>query len=656
MKKHAYHIVQVIILLSVVFPCHSQERNLLSGEYTPDEIRASLLEAKEWNPFPEYTDRESWQQVDKKVSIHYIKEAERLLDFSWPALTASVFLEFIITGNRSNYQTTYHERRDVLTTLVLAEVLEGEGRFTLKITDGIWAICEESYWGVPAHLYLQKSGRGLPDIAEPTVDLFAAETGALLAWIVYLLEDELDRISPLIADRVRIEADRRILKPCLERSDFWWQGLIPLGETNVKIERLNNWTPWILSNWLTTALLLETDEARRTGAVEKTMLCMDQYLNPHPADGGCDEGPSYWNHAGGRVFHFLELLNSVTAGNINIGHEPLIRNMGKYIYRAHIAGDYYINFADASARVTVDPGLIYRYGRYINDSHLIDFGAYTASLQDYGNPELYGKLGPLLFALFSLNEMKHLDPVAPAPAEVWLPDIQVMATRSDMAPGNSLYLAAKGGHNHESHNHNDVGHFIVYKNGKPALIDVGVETYTAKTFDPETRYDIWTMQSAFHNLPTINGFIQEEGLQYKATDVSYVSGKQKTSISMDLAGAYPEKAAINYYRRTITLHHGEHVEIKDAYSLKEHQAELVLNLLSPLDVKLFSEGRIELISKSDETQVLSIEFTSRKFDVEVEEIPVTDPKLSRSWPDGLNRILFTSRDRKKRDVYSMTIK
>ena len=67
-----------------------------------------------------------------------------------------------------------------------------------------------------------------------------------------------------------------------------------------------------------------------------------------------------------------------------------------------------------------------------------------------------------------------------------------------------LCLAAQGGTNGQSHNHNDVGNFVVYADGLPAIIDVGVETYTAKTFS-SPRYGIWTMQSAYHNCPTIDG-------------------------------------------------------------------------------------------------------------------------------------------------------
>ncbi len=75
----------------------------------------------------------------------------------------------------------------MLTAFLLAECLENRGRYLERIADGIWLICEESTWCVPAHVNFQRSGVGLPDVREPVLDLFAAETAAALAWTVYLL-------------------------------------------------------------------------------------------------------------------------------------------------------------------------------------------------------------------------------------------------------------------------------------------------------------------------------------------------------------------------------------------------------------------------------------------------------------------------------------
>ena len=39
-----------------------------------------------------------------------------------------------------------------------------------------------------------------------------------------------------------------------------------------------------------------------------------------------------------------------------------------------------------------------------------------------------------------------------------------------------MFVAAKGGFNNESHNHNDVGTFSLYVNTIPVIIDAGVGT------------------------------------------------------------------------------------------------------------------------------------------------------------------------------------
>jgi hypothetical protein len=112
--------------------------------------------------------------------------------------------------------------------------------------------------------------------------------------------------------------------------------------------------------------------------------------------------------------------------------------------------------------------------------------------------------------------MFAIDPVPPLPRDVWLPEIQVMLARDQVGSSERLCLAAKGGHNAESHNYNDVGNFIVYIDGKPAIVDAGVETYTRKTFSAE-RYTIWPMQSGYHSLlPTVDGLMQSPGRAFAA--------------------------------------------------------------------------------------------------------------------------------------------
>ncbi|UCE08433.1 MAG: heparinase II/III family protein, partial [bacterium] len=481
-------------------------------------------------------------------------------------------------------------RREALCSLVLAECAEGKGRFIDDIVNGIWLICEESYWGVPAHLSLQAQGFGLPDVSEPTVDLFASETGSLLAWTSYLLGSELDKVSPLLQPRIQLELEKRIITPCLERDDFWWMGFRP----GILV---NNWNPWVNSNWLTVVLLMEKNERKRITAVEKILRSLDVFIDSYPPDGGCDEGPGYWNRAGASLFDCLELLYHGTRGEINIYDEPLIREIGRYIYRAHIADRYFINFADASATVTLESDLAYRYGKRIGDERLAAFGAYFADLQREDNQIFRGSIGRQLPAIFNFSELSSAEKALPLLRDVWMEGNQVMAARSQEGSVMGLYVAAKGGHNDESHNHNDIGNFIVYLDGHPMIIDVGVETYTKKTFSAQ-RYEIWTMQSAYHNLPTINDIMQKNGRQFTAREVRYTSDDSFAQLRLDMAGAYPPEADINKWIRTVRLNRGKDILVTDAFDLNKEAQEIELNLMTSCQVTLDEPGQLILQDKS----------------------------------------------------------
>ncbi len=169
--------------------------------------------------------------------------------------------------------------------------------------------------------------------------------------------------------------------------------------------------------------------------------------------------------------------------------------------------------------------------------------------------------------IFSAAEIAQAEAYAPQPRDTWLPVIEVMAARDQAGSAHGWYVAAKGGHNNESHNHNDIGEFVVYRDGLPLLIDAGVETYSRKTFSPQ-RYEIWTMQSAYHNLPTIDGVQQAPGEQFAARDVLYQASDERRvharycrSLSARsgieaLAAHDPAQArAIGYGRRQYELDH-----------------------------------------------------------------------------------------------------
>ena len=381
---------------------------------------------------------------------------------------------------------------------------------------------------------------------------------------------------------------------------------------------------------------MEDDPLTKAINVQKTMRSVDQFINYYKEDGGCEEGPGYWSHAGGKLFDYLELLYKISGGKLNIYDQPVVQNMGKYIYRAYIDGEYFINFADASAKIHSRPGVIYRYGKRINDPLMSGFGAYLAKEHHFGEEPIAGKIELALENLFSLDEIKSAKPAAPRLKEFNLDKTQIMGARDNTENSNGFYFAAKGGHNAESHNHNDVGSFILYYDGKPALIDVGVGTYTAKTFSSK-RYEIWTMQSGYHNLPAINGIDQKDGSEYKAGETNFSSTASKVSYSVDIKGAYPKEAQINNWNRAYTLYRGKKFIISDKYSLSKNIGDTQLNFMTDLACTVVKPGLIEL---KGENFTLQMKYNSSTLEPTIEKKAIEDGRLESAWGKEVYRLIL----------------
>jgi hypothetical protein len=217
-------------------------------------------------------------------------------------------------------------------------------------------------------------------------------------------------------------------------------------------------------------------------------------------------------------------------------------------------------------------------------------------------------------------------------------------------------VAAQGGHNAESHNHNDVGNFIVYYDGLPVLVDVGVETYTAKTFSSD-RYSIWTMQSAYHNLPTINGVMQKDGREYEALDVKYASDDKAVRFSLDMAHAYPAEAKVKSWLRKITLHRGQDVVVNERYSLDGFLKPFTLNLMTSCVPAVAKEGMVSLHQDAGgKGRTISLKYDESKFSAAVEPVALEDERLKASWGEKIYRIVLTSRLNSLEGEYSLTFR
>jgi hypothetical protein len=219
---------------------------------------------------------------------------------------------------------------------------------------------------------------------------------------------------------------------------------------------------------------------------------------------------------------------------------------------------------------------------------------------------------------------------------------EVMTAREREGTSKGLYLAAKGGDNDESHNHNDVGNFIVYADGEPILIDLGTENYRAQTFSSD-RYALWYLQSQYHNLPTVNGIMQQQGKTYRATSTSCLLTDDLAELSLCIHEAYPKEAGIQTWHRLCTLDRTTTpaVRIRDTFQLQEASAPIQYNYVTPCEPIEVAAGVMELPYTSGKKVTLC--YDAEHLHACSERIELTDPRLQRNWGPIIYRIVLTEK-------------
>ena len=557
--------------------------------------------------------------------------AEEFLKMDYSPILAHSYMRFEKNGNRSIYEGEYFQRRRMVWYLFLGEYIERNGRFLEKLIDGIWLILDECSWVIPAHTKIRISYTPKLPLQYKNevdiVDLFAAETGSMLSLVSYLGKDFLDEVTPIIRDRILYEVRRRVIYPYLNYSDFWWMGYTR--------KNINNWCPWITSNVLTASAICEPDMETRYEITKKSMDVIDHFTRMYHEDGGCDEGPNYWTVAGASYFDCLEILYDITGGKADVFDHPFIRSMGEYIVKfcINLKKNFYINFADSGPCVKVNKNLISRFGRRTKSEVMQQF-AKKCEPQDLSVPMQY-TLYRSLKNLFEKDDDSEKENYQ-YPLRAWFGGIEVMTARESCQDHSGLFFAMKGGHNKESHNHNDVGHFLVYDNGAPLIIDVGVGTYCADTFN-ENRYKIWTMRSCYHNLPSFNDVDQMNGFEYHSDDVCYE--EEKNRLSLNLRNAYPKSSKLERYFRTGELTNGV-IKIKDEIIMEEN-GFIKFHFMVSNKPQQIEQGIIKL---SDQRNL----YYNKNLYALIEEIKIEDPAIIKNWKkESLYRIVLKAENIKQ---------
>lgn len=602
-----------------------------------DHVRTGKFKVRPYGafqPFLKFEDRKDWEGLEPRLKAIITEAAMAYEGFEYPMLKAADYMEYYRSGSRTAYETPYFQRRHALSVLILDYCVSPAREKLDRIIDGIWCICEESSWVVPAHNFIYEpepvnSERTLPDLSLNTLDIFAGETGMLLSLCHYLLKQELDQVDPLVGKRIYKEVRHRIMEPFLTRYDYWWMGYSDRRD-------INNWGPWCVMNCLISILFCEPDTSDRKRGIVRAMDMMDYYMQGIGDDGGCDEGATYWGRACGMLLEGLSLIHYATYGEVSAYREEKLVRFADYIRNMYIGEDYVVNFADGSARCNPAAEIIYTAGLHMENQGLKEFGAYCFQYQTEQRIFPLLSLSRALSSIQKSREMLENAGKTEFEPDEYIESLEIMVARQERDAGRGFYLCAKGGSNGDSHNHNDAGNVVCFCDGKPVLVDVGVEGYRKESFGPD-RYQIWTMQSQYHNLPTIGGRMQKEGAAFGATHVVHRYDGVVSSLVSELQTAYPNIEHVRYYKREAALDRAAgRVMIRD-WMKADRETEVALHFMTPCPLELATSGIIFHCGGED----VIMNYDAKEWKTEIETLELKDSKLKDSWGNFLYRLTVT---------------
>ncbi|GGF75906.1 heparinase [Paenibacillus albidus] len=477
-------------------------------------------------------------------------EGERLRTQPVPELTYALFSIFGRTGSRLEYERVYFERRRMLNTYVFLALLEpAEAEPVERLQEILWAICNEYTWCLPAHL-------GESGIAG-TIDLFSAETGFALSEIHCLLGE---RLPPLLRLRIRQEVGKRLFEPYLTGGPYFWE------------TAEHNWSAVCAGSIGCAALLLASEPSQLADILLKVERSLGYYLKGFGEDGACLEGLGYWNYGFGYFVYYADLADKRSRGRISWFREEKVRNIAKFQQTCFLGGELVANFSDSQPVGQVYLGL----SHYVA-ARFPEVEAPPVSLRAAYTEDHCSRWAPALRnLLWKDTKQAHTEW---AMDSYYLPDAQWLLSRCRQ--GNSTFgFAAKGGHNDEPHNHNDLGQFIIAADGNAYVSDLGSGEYTAGYFGA-MRYSYDCNGSQGHSVPIIDGQFQTAGPEAYAVVLEASAGKEKDVLQLDLTQAY-RYSGLERFTRSFEWHKEGPVSLtlSDEFSFKEAPGKLVERIVT----------------------------------------------------------------------------
>jgi Heparinase II/III-like protein len=516
--KYASFSAALVLLCSATQPAHATQNY---AELSPQRIAeiATQLANQPAGLGPSCNDRQAWtaQAVTTRLT-QPLQVAEKLRTSAFPAWDDEAYLEYSRNGVRGNGEAMMNARKAWLFPLVMAECVEGKGRFVETIEKTLTELSQQATWTWPAH----DSKLGNFKDKNYEVDLLTADMAHDMAQALYLLGD---RISRSVRNTAMAALEKRVFAPIrntlITGKGHWW------------IKASNNWNPVCLGGVVSAALAVLPDRNDRALFVAAGEHYIKPYVSNFSADGYAEEGPAYWNYGFSHMVHLREAIHTASAGKIDLFSDPKTRIIALYGYRIEMLPGNIAAFGDAPINATMDK-LVLAYVNQAFDFKQPQF-LKDVPLSNLGNQNT-SALTTAALSLFADPARAPLVPdvLVQTQLRAYFDSARVLVSRPNST--GTLAVSIKAGGN-SNHSHDDIGSYTLGVGTEQPLGDVGVTRYSAKTFSKDRR-TIRSINSWGHPVPVVAGQLQLDATNVHAKVLSTSFTDQADEMVIDMAPAY----------------------------------------------------------------------------------------------------------------------
>ena len=398
------------------------------------------------------------------------------------------------------------------------------------MADLIVMICEEGSWSV--------NRTGIDDPARPAIDVQAAETGVLFAWLLRRHGTRLAEYSPRIQSMMLSEVRRRLLSPILAHEDYPFMRLI------------GSCPALIMSDLLLTCVLMEKNPARRQQPVKLLLRLLDRIC----ASQSDPSAPIEERAADAcAVTDLARMLKRLTRGEFDLTRSVPPAGWLDDLIIPWIHGEFFVNPAGETMRPRIAGMDLFRLGHLTRERSLCALGAQLGNLAEQPGFSLSGRILNMEYLRAAQDECGNPPRLRRAAAE----NGSLMVSRMD---NTFAALAGMG-------NRANAGDVTLFTDSAPVLVDAG---------------------GAVHSLPMIDGCSPMfQPVRLPHTDADF--GQDRDLMSVDLTQTYPEACPLAAYQRTLITSRADGVvRLVDAFEFAQPVKEVTFRFVTaqkPINLK-----------------------------------------------------------------------